>query len=113
MTKREQYGLSFSKIQRSSDGSTVNICKKNGTVNQYSTLQVIQQLNKVEAMALIEEINNALNGVYYEEYFVSDGTESDSIQLSTPNVILGENDFIIPMSDLKLLLQEWLAFINT
>lgn len=64
MTIRERYGLSFSKSQSAFDGSTIYICKKIGAVDQYNTLQVIQQLIDVEVKALIDEIDSALNGVY-------------------------------------------------
>jgi hypothetical protein len=113
MTKREEYGLSFYKSSDPIDGSVIHICNRSGIVNAYNTLQIIQQLNQTETQGLIDEINYALNGQYYEQYFVTDGTEHESIELSFPNVTFGENDLVISMQDLKVLLQEWLLFISS
>lgn len=112
MTKREQYGLSFYKKKNSFDGAIENICKREGSINEYNHLQILTQFSQIETTDLIEEIENALNGKYYEEYFTSDPIEFVSIKLAYPNVIFGENDLIISMQDLKDLLQEWLAFIS-
>jgi len=113
MTKKEEYGLSFFKSNDPIDGSIIHVCKRSGIVNEYNTLQIIQQLNQTETQSLIDEINNALNGQYYEQYFVTDGTEHESIELSFPYVIFGENDLVISMQDLKALLHEWLLFISS
>ena len=112
MTKRAQYDLSFYNSTSPRNGRITNICKKNGEVNRYSVLQILQNLDKPSTIAFIDEINNALNGKYYEEFFTSDGIEHEGIQLLFPNVIFGENDLTIAMTDLKELLEEWLDFIS-
>src|SRR3569833_1279724 len=112
MTKREQYGLVFSKVKIPFYGDIRNICKKVGPPDEYSHLQDLNSLNSYEVGFFIEELTKAINGEYYEEYFCTDGAEHLNICLRHPNVIFGENNLIIPMEDLKLYLQEWLDFMT-
>lgn len=108
MTKREQYGLTFS-IQLTTSGRLLNICKRN-IVGPYSYLQILTQLSPFETQFFINEINHALNEEYYEPYFISDGVEADDVELTYPNVIINGN--IIAMQDMLALLQEWQTFIT-
>ncbi len=113
MTKREQYNLVFSKFYDQKFKRYRYACKHIGEINQYNELQFLQRFdNAHETLGLIDEINMALNGQYYEEYFSTDSTEDIEIRLLFPNVIFGENDLTIPMIDLEELLQEWLEFIK-
>ncbi|MEP6613827.1 MAG: hypothetical protein ABJA76_18120, partial [Mucilaginibacter sp.] len=108
MTKREQYELIFFKSKSPRWGNPINCCKKGGAVNQFSHLQFIQRLtNKTELNGLISDLEDALRGEYYEQYFCTDATEDLDIELNFPNVILGEKNLIIPMLDLRDLLIEW------
>lgn len=110
MTKREQFELRFGKHYF--HGLAIYTCKKEGVVNANNHLQLIQNLCKTETEGFLYELNKALGGERYEEYFLSDSVEHESIELKYPNVILGENDLIISMQDMKELLQEWLDFIT-
>jgi hypothetical protein len=112
MTKREQFELTFYKVPSNFDGRIINVCKKEGAVNSNNSLQLIGQLDKHETESFIDELNKALSGRYYEEYFTSDSVEHESIELKYPNVIIGENDITISMEDMKGLLQEWCDFID-
>jgi hypothetical protein len=79
-------------------------------VDMYSHLWIIQCLDVFECKALIEEIENAEKGEYFEEYFSADlSGGSDSIQIVPPNVIVND-DCIIPMADMKGLIVEWNQF---
>ncbi len=109
MSKREQYGITFYQTI-TSDGNNGYLCRKDN-INQHSHLTIICRLNISETESLINNINNAISGKYYEQFFSSDNIESETVELSYPNVIINGN-LIIPMQDLKELLQEWLNFIS-
>ena len=112
MTKREQYGLVFQKNKNTIDGSDVFFCRKPGKVDKHDYLKFfLNQLDDIEVKGLRDDLDEALKGNYYEEYFVSDGIP-DSIHLKYPNVTFEYVDLTLPMVDLKALLQEWLDFIN-
>lgn len=112
VVKKEQYGLTFYKVKNPYDGAIENCCKREGSINEHNNLQILQYFSQDETEDLIESIENALNGQYYEEYFTSDPIGFISIRLVYPNVIIGKNGLIISMQDLLALLQEWLAFIS-
>lgn len=113
MTKREQYELIFFKSKSPSWGSEIYCCKKDGAVNQFSHLQFIQRLTyKAELNGLISDLEDALKGKCYEQYFCTDATEDITIEFNFPNVIFGERDLVITMLDLRDLLMEWRNFID-
>jgi hypothetical protein len=107
MTKREKYGLTFL-TTNTIDGYKGYRCFKED-VDEFSHLQILSHMDNSEIKDLIEELEKALNGEYYEQYFTSDGVEADSIELNYPNVIINEH-LTISMVELLELLQEWLAF---
>jgi hypothetical protein len=51
-----------------------------------------------------------MNGLYFEPDFISQCVETDDVKIIPPSLII--NDILtIPLQDMKLLLEEWLAFI--
>jgi hypothetical protein len=111
LTKREQYGLTFTKWIEPESNELYNICSRN-EVGVYSHLTFIRYLNVGELNAIIEEITNAQNGKIYDNLPSSDSYEDVSLELSFPNVII-ENDLTVSMLDFKELLLEWIDFINS
>lgn len=108
---REKYGLQFYKFIDPVDNEVNYVCKRD-IVNSNSELQIITQFTKSESEALIREIENAQNGLYYEEIFISQCVDADSLTISPPNINI--NDILIlPMQDMKGLLQEWIIFIQS
>ena len=111
MTKREQYGLSFINWVNPIDKTVNKVCKREN-VNTYSELQIISRLSIHEIQSLLQNIQNAIKGEYYEEIYSSERTDDTSVEIHPPNVIINEI-YSIPLIDIRDLLQEWLAFINT
>lgn len=65
-----------------------------------------------ECEGLVESINDADNGQYYEEFFALDAdsaSDDDEIHISPPNIII-DNTITISFVDMKMLLQEWIDF---
>jgi hypothetical protein len=65
LTKREEYGLTFSKWIEPESNEPYNICSRD-EVGVYSHLTFIRYLNVGELNAIIEEITNAQNGQIYD-----------------------------------------------
>lgn len=110
MTKREFFGLNFYRI-KTTLGRYKNICKRE-VVGEFSSLQIIAQLERIEIEALLSEIEQAIVGGYYEDYFNSDGTSADEIRIIPPNIIINQV-CTVSLVDMKALLNEWLNFIDS
>lgn len=113
MKKSEQYRLWFSKSQ-ASDGRVRYSCypaiRTTTSDESYYLAGLLDLLSDSEPKYLLEEIENALNNKYFEEYYSLDHSgPDDSIQILPPNVILN-NSFSISLIELKLLLEEWILF---
>lgn len=114
MTKHEEFNLKFVKTAPS-NGEFDYWCTQD-TPDSYATLVgVIPRISIIECEALIEEIENAENGAYYEQYFsldVSAASDDDGIEIAPSNVVFN-NVLSIPFADAKMLIQEWLDFLNS
>jgi hypothetical protein len=110
MTKREEYGLTFSKWVEPTNQKIYNLCRRD-EVGIYSHLVFIDQLDLSELNSIIDEIKKAINGEDYNDLPTSDSYENISLELIFPNVII-EEDLTISMEDFKELLLEWIDFIS-
>ncbi|WP_136468741.1 hypothetical protein [Flagellimonas onchidii] len=114
MAKHEEFNLKFVKIQPPI-GSIRYSCTQD-IPDSYATLVgIIPRISAIECEALIEEIENAENGAYYEQYFSLDASaasDDDGIEINPPNVVFN-SVLSIPFADAKMLIQEWLDFLNT
>jgi hypothetical protein len=112
MTKREEYGLTFYKVNKV--GLTFNICQQ--TVPNWSENNILTFLSHIDAhetKSFIDDLEKCINyNTNVDEGFFSDGVENMTIIYSYPNVVL-EGILTIPMYDLKLLLEEWLDFMQS
>lgn len=111
MTKREKYGLDFSKWVNPVDKTVKKVCRRE-KLSTYSELQIIDRLSIFEIQSLLQSIQNADNGDYYEEIYSSERIDDESVEIHPPNIIINEI-CIIPLIDMRDLLQEWITFINT
>lgn len=112
MSKREQYGLLFNKV-RNSDGEISPYVSERVPVTYNSVLIFIDGLDQFECESLISDLERCINGQgNVDEGFFSDGVEHMTILYQYPNINI-DNVLIMPMQDMKELLQEWLAFIST
>ncbi|MBP6755710.1 MAG: hypothetical protein KA210_06140 [Bacteroidia bacterium] len=110
LTKREQYGLTFTKWMEPESNELYNICSRD-EVGVYSHLTFIRYLNVGELNAIIKEITNAQNGQIYDSLPSSDSYEDVSLELSFPNITI-DDVLTVPMEDFKELLLEWIDFIS-
>lgn len=111
MTKREQYGLIFDKMQVEGFGIRDFIRQRNpGGSN--GILIYIGRLDEEETKAFINDMNQSLNlGRNYDDGFLTDSVEHLTITYEYPNV-KWDNILTISMIDLRDLLIEWLDFIT-
>ena len=111
MIKQEEYQLIFRKI-RDEDGDIYFDCEHNGNINQYTfTAHLLYMLSSAECIDIIENIEAAENEQYFEEYHGPDSlSDSDTIELIPPNVLIASGNWSIPMTDWKQLMQEWADF---
>ncbi len=111
MTRREFFGLRFYKTPDPIDGRIRSICTRD-VVHVYSYLTFITHMDNVETQSLLNEIDKAINGQPYDVDYVSDNTGASSIHLAPPNIII-DSTCSVSLQDMKGLLTEWLAFINS
>jgi hypothetical protein len=110
MKLKDKYQLKF---KRKIESLNVTFhCNSIGDSISQNIARKINQMNLQECKGLIEEIENAQNGKYFEEYFSLDRDESsdeDEIRILPPNVILNISTKI-PLEEMKSLLLEWQRF---
>lgn len=113
MTKREQYKLNFEKLKIDNSYYRYGCVSSNTTINGSPQLaNLLDVLSDREPDGLLEEVNLALTGGDYEEYYSPDMSSVDNIKITPPNAVIN-NSFTISLIDLKKLLQEWIAFIES
>jgi hypothetical protein len=111
MTKREQYGLNFSRLKMLGFSDSF-ICGGTTTINGSTQLaNLLEVLSDRESENFLEEVVLALNGGNYEEIYRPDSSSVDKIQITPSNAIIND-DLIISLIELKQLLEEWVAYIN-
>jgi hypothetical protein len=108
MTKQEQYGLTFYNWVSPENGNRRPMCRQD-VIDDFSFLQVINYFSINETKFLIEELEKAINGEQYDNYPSSQSFDDLWMELHYPNVHIFETD-VIPMTDFKELLEEWLSF---
>lgn len=112
MTLQDKYQLQFKR--EIEDLKVIFKCKSIGD-NSNEIARKINQMHLIECKGLIEEIENAENGKYFEEYFALDrgeASDQDEIRILPPNVIINIKTKI-PLEDMKVLLLEWILFIES
>lgn len=111
MSKREQYGLLFNKIKLSNGEIAVVITEKTSGGDN-SVLTFMRGLSRPECESFINDLNNGINDHgNVDEGFFSDSVEHMSILYQYPNINI-DDVLIIPMQEMKSLLEEWLLFIS-
>lgn len=112
MSKSEEYNIKFYKI--TIDGGRIRyIFDTKEAIGNYKSLFFISSLASVEVEALIWEINSIQQNVPYDPDFMEQSEIYGIFEVTFSNpdfYVSGENT--INMNDLKLLLEEWLDFIN-
>lgn len=111
MTKHEQYGLIFYK-QNHLD-RIIPLAVQQVDYSSNSALQFISRLSKHEIESLIYDLERCLNSQgNIDEGFFSGSVEDIDILYVYPNINI-DNVLLISMQDMKIILQEWLVFVNS
>ena len=110
MSKKEQYGLDFTKS--TTNGVTRYGCiMKNGIVDQYNDLQFLNYFDIVDTQDMIIEINSHLIGSQIGlnvQFF-----EHIELEFVGDQLRIDEQPYTFPLTDIRDLLIEWLAFLQT
>ena len=113
MLMREKYGLLFNKIKSDNNKMTTSLVTQKVPGGNNSVLVFMYSIDEHECKSFIYDLNYCLNNKEnIDDGFVSDGVEYMKILYEYPNVNL-DDILLIPMIDMKVLLEEWLAFLNT
>ena len=111
MAIQQQYGLTFNKTT-TSDGEVFAFVRATNEIGLNSRLSFLTLMDSNECNGFIYDLNRCINSQSnVDEGFFSDSVENISIVYAYPNIIL-DNSFTMPMQDMLILLQEWLAYIS-
>ena len=92
MTKREQYKLNFEKLKIDNSYYRYGCVSSNTSINGSPQLaNLLDVLSEREPDGLLEEINLALIGGDYEEYYSPDMSSVDIIKIIPPNAIISHS----------------------
>jgi len=114
MSIKDKYGLEFFKINPNSN--TSHNCRRiNGIVDQNNSLQFITNLDIEKTEFLLREINAYLNTTPNPNWEKDECMVLEHIPLTIeyPNFRIYERPDTFPLTDIRDLLQEWLAFLHT
>jgi|GEM_PF-4352616 len=107
MKMSEKYGLIFKRVILKNYNDFR--CEYSTIPGSYCAADLLQTF-RLEAPYLIKEIDAVLQDEYYDEIFLPDFGFSE-LRFDPPNAIFN-NDFTIPLIDLKILLKEWIEFMK-
>ena len=112
MSKKEHYGLEFTKQKLSNREIFYRVDQKlNGNINNV-ILNFIYRLDEHQTKSFISDLNRCISSqANADEGFFSDSVEDIEILYKYPNVDIN-NILTLPMEDLKEILEEWLVFIS-
>jgi len=110
--KSEEYGLLFLKRKLPYGDNLPSIQIAKSTVNANSLLSFIERLDEYDCSSLIYDLIRCIgSNSNVDEGFFTDTVEHMSILYKYPNVEI-DDILIIPMFDLKKIVEEWLEFIK-
>jgi hypothetical protein len=116
MEKRVEHRLVFSKITESPQRILYRCSALFGASDYSKSLaSLLTVLSNTYSDGFFEELNNALLGKEYEEYFSFD-FESDSLAIQPPYIVYSDSSGIeikIQLTEFMPLLTEWISFIKS
>jgi len=112
MAIKEEYGLSFERLKVVDWGLTYTCSGSSSIEGSGSLALLLDMLSDNEPQFLLDEVELAITGGSYEEYYSPDGAQGhNGVRIVSPNAIIN-GTFTMPLTELKLLLQEWIAFVE-
>lgn len=111
MSKKEQYEIIFTKTFNKDWGYRHHAIPQ--TIGDNAVLSFIGDLDKAETESFIEDMQRCITtqSNYLDEGFIPYNAEFMEIKYQYPNVNI-DDILLIPMTDMKELLEEWLGFIS-
>jgi hypothetical protein len=108
---KDKYGLLF-QWWKDSTGKLNPIIREKNPPTSNTVLTFLDFLHKTELEGLIYDLDRALtHGRNVDERFDSDRVEHMNITYEYPNINV-DDELLIPMQDMKDLINEWLLFIE-
>ncbi|MDN3548821.1 hypothetical protein [Mucilaginibacter aquaedulcis] len=109
MSQKDKCHLTFhSKII---DGEQYNF-RQSFSNEESSVVNFLKRIDKFDGEGLINDIAKCIaKSINIDGYFISDSFEDMTVNYEYPKVSINDV-FLISMTNLKELLQEWLAFIS-
>ena len=114
MKKHKEFNLRFETIS-SLSGREIKLCEQEKvTTDSFYLSSILSRLSLVECEGLLEEIENAEQGKFFEQYFSMDAalaSDDDGIEIAPPNVIFSTH-VSISFEDSKTLINEWMDYLK-
>lgn len=113
MTKHEEYYVKFKKHYGKRVSFSAEQIKV--TSDSFHIAHLLNCIdNEIESEALLYEIIAALNGQPYDSEFLIDGSFAyNDCTIVPPNALLGNDEYPFLLTELKLILEEWLNFLKS
>jgi len=94
------------------NGMKHNICESTNV--DYYNLSFFTFFSAKETSSFIDDLNRCIMHKFnISDFYLSDSVENIyTIEYKYPNMVIDDGIVIIPMIDLKELLQDWLTFIT-
>jgi hypothetical protein len=110
MSRKQQYNLVFSKLTVQGYFDSFLCTQVGESAEAHALSNLLYALGRLEGPSLLEELDNALNNRPFEEYYSPDNANfSDGVQIIPPAAIINQQ-VEVPLTHLKELIEEWIAF---
>jgi len=110
MSRKQQYNLVFSKFAVHGYRDSFLCTEVGESAEAHALSNLLYALGRWEGPSLLEELDNALNNRPFEEYYSPDNANfSEGVQITPPITIINQQ-ITVPLSHLKELIEEWVAF---
>lgn len=116
MTKRVEHRLVFSKTTDPSQGEVYKCSALLGSSDYSKSLaSLLSVLSDKYTDDFFTEVNNAIQGKDYEEYFDFD-FETDSLAIQPSYIVYEDSsaqEVKVPITEFVTLLEEWISFLKS
>lgn len=114
MTKQQQYQLNFTKLTIPNWGLSYQCLPKNSNTDAIHLSELLGTLDDIyEVEYFLNQINLALNNQPYEPNLSLNWGNGEECEINPPNALLGWKKYEFPLTELKLILEEWIAFLKS
>ncbi|NOQ72106.1 MAG: hypothetical protein GQ574_08900 [Crocinitomix sp.] len=112
MTTKENYHLTFSKVRSRNIGFVYTCTPNDPRIEGSATLSnLLEHLADDEAKFLLEEVNLVISGAVFQDNYSLNNGAHVWVDFEPPNALISDIH-LIPLTDLKELLEEWIAYVE-